>query len=392
MSNERATELIRKYLEGTATPEEEALLQSWYTETARDQPAISEEPDYPAIGAEILQKLRAEQQDLPGIDRPAPPKLDQTKAKPVVRIWPRVAVAAAILLALSLGSLLVLHKKPEPAIVQAQPKENDIPPAGTTATLTLLDGSTVKVDSTQNATLSQQGNITIQSHDGQLIYTPGQSTTQTPATAFNTLTTTPGEHYAVTLPDGTKAWLNAGSSITYPIAFAGTERSVTVTGELYFEMVYNPKQPFRITVKDQTVEDIGTHLNIKAYDDDSATSTTLIEGSIKVSKGPASAILKPGQQATVRPDGSVFQVKTVDTDQAIAWKNGYFSFDRADIQTVMREMARWYNIKVIFKGALPKTMFKGKVYKNINASEALKILSYFGAHFTIDGRTITVSS
>jgi transmembrane sensor len=384
MSYERAQELIRKYLKGTATPEEEALLQSWYLEMARDQPAIPQEPDYSAIGDEILQKLRAEQQALP--------RLDQPEAKPAVRIWPRVAVAAAILIALSVGSLLVLHKKEEPAIVRTQALDNDIPPAGTMATLTLTDGKTILLDSTRNGTLTQQGNTSIQSHDGQLIYSPGQPTTQVATTTYNTLTTTLGEHYAVTLPDGTKAWLNAGSSITYPITFATNERRVTVIGEVYLEIVHNAKQPFRITVKDQRIEDIGTRLDIKAYDEDSTINTTLLEGSIKLNKGPASITLKPGQQATIRPDGNTFQLKAIDPESAIAWKNGYFSFDRADIQTVMHEMARWYNVQVIFKGALPKTMFKGKVYRNINASEALKILSYFGAHFQIEGKTIIVTA
>jgi transmembrane sensor len=409
MSYESAQALIRKYLEGTATPEEEALLQSWYIETARDQPGISEEPDYPTIGNEILQKLRAEQQQLPiphlaqpDQSRPNQPQPDQAqpdqpqigepRAKPVIRIWPRVAVAAAILLALSAGSLLVLHKKPEPAVVQTKPPDNDILPAGARATLTLLDGKTIQLDSARNGTVAQQGNTTIQSHDGQLIYTPGQPAAQAPSTGYNTLTATPGEHYSLVLPDGTKAWLNAGSSINYPVTFAGNERRVTVTGEVYLEIVHNPKQPFRVTVKDQTVEDLGTHLNIKAYDDDSTINTTLLEGSVHVSKGSAAATLKPGEQATIRPDDKTFRLRTIDADQAIAWKNGYFSFDRADIQTVMREMARWYDVQVIFKGALPKTMFKGKVYRNIKASEALKILSYFGAHFQIEGKTIIVTA
>jgi ferric-dicitrate binding protein FerR (iron transport regulator) len=209
--------------------------------------------------------------------------------------------------------------------------------------------------------------------------------------AYNTLTTKPGEHYSLLLPDGTKVWLNAASSITYPVVFKGDERNVKVTGELYFEIVHNAKQLFRVAVKDQVVEDIGTHLNINAYDDEPAVNTTLLEGSIRVIKGNASAILAPGQQATMAPDDSRFQIKQVDGNEAVAWKNGYFYFDRADIKMVMRELARWYNIQIVYKGELPNKTFKGKVYRNINASEALRILSYFGAHFKIDGKTITVT-
>jgi ferric-dicitrate binding protein FerR (iron transport regulator) len=137
---------------------------------------------------------------------------------------------------------------------------------------------------------------------------------------------------------------------------------------------------------------MGTHLNINAYDDEPAINTTLLEGSIKVMKGNTSAILTPGQQAMMGPNDSHFQIRKVDADEAVAWKNGYFYFDRADITTVMRELARWYNIQVVYKGDLPKRTFKGKVYRNINAAEALNILSYFGAHFRIEGKTITVST
>jgi transmembrane sensor len=412
MSNERAKELIKKYLDGNATPDEEALLQSWYLEAARDQPGMADEPDYPKIGDEILQKLRAEQgqpNEQAGVQAglqaqgqlhlqaqglvDLQPQVDvQAQGRPPSRLWLRVAAAAAILIALSIGTIFIFHKTPAPAIVKVQPVENDILPAGTKATLTLLDGKTIPLDSTSNSTIARQGNATIQSLNGQLIYSPGQTGTQAPATAFNTLTTKPGEHYSLVLPDGTKAWLNAGSSITYPIAFTGSERRVTVTGELYLEIVHNTKQPFRIAAKDETVEDIGTQLNINAYDDEPVIKTTLLEGRVSVVKGTASATLTPGHQATIGPADKAFRIKEVDANAATAWKNGYFYFDHADIQTVMREMARWYNVQVKFNGEFPKTKFKGKVYRNINASEALKILSYFGAHFQIEGRTITVSA
>jgi ferric-dicitrate binding protein FerR (iron transport regulator) len=367
---------------------------------AVSQPDTPHPADYPAIGNEILQKLRTEQGSLPLTSAPTPAftRADETLADPPpsltpkVRRWPRIAAAAAVLLALSIGGFFILHQKQAPEIARTQPTPNDLPPAGARATLTLLDGKTILLDSTENTMLPQQVNTAIRSQDGQLIYSPGPTTTKMPATAYNTLTTSLGEHYSLTLPDGTRAWLNAGSSISYPIAFTGTERKVNITGEVYLEILHNPQQPFRIGVKDQTIDDLGTHLNINAYDDEPAISTTLIEGSIRIAKGSASTILKPGQQATIATNEKAFQISTIDPETAVAWKNGYFYFDRADIQTVMREMARWYNVQVIYKGALPKTTFKGKVYRNINASEALKILSFFGAHFQIEGKTIKVTS
>ena len=364
MGNDKAKELIRKYLEGTATPEEEALLETWYMEAANNAPEMPGISDYP------------EHHPLPTI-------------KPAIRLWPRVAVAASILIVLASASYFVLHKKPGRNIVRDQPPpaQKDILPAATKAMLTLVDGKTVVLDSARNGTVAQQGKIIARSVDGQLNYNGDGD-----VSGMNTLTTLPGEQYSVVLPDGTKVWLNTASSISYPVTFAGKERRVTVTGEAYFEIVHNARQPFRVAVKDQLVEDIGTHLNINAYDDEPVLQTTLLEGSVRVTKGAASAILKPGQQATIRPDNSSFDIKLIDTDEAMAWKNGYFYFDGADIQTVMRQLARWYDVQIVYKGDLPKRKFKGKVYRNINASEALKILSYFGAHFVIDGKTITVSA
>jgi len=380
MGNERAEELIRRYLEGTAPAEEEALLESWYIAAAQDQPVMCAVPDFARIQDEILQPLRAEQ-------------LAQPKVKCPIRFWPRAAAAAAVLLIASVGSVLITHKKSPPLVVQHQPLKDDISPAGTRATLTLLDGQTIPVDSAGNRVLTRQDNATISSLGGQLIYSANQPDRPVPSgsLAYNTLTTKPGEHYSLVLPDGTKVWLNAASSITYPVVFDGNERKVKVTGEVYFEIVHNARQPFRIAVKDQIVEDIGTHLNINAYDDEPVINTTLLEGSIRVTKCSASVVLTQGQEATIRPKDRSFQLRQVDADQAIAWKKGYFYFDRVDIRTMMRQLARWYNVKVVYKGDIPKRTFKGKLYRNIHASEALQILSYFGAQFQIDDKTIMVT-
>ena len=393
MGNERAEELIRKYLAGTATPEEEALLESWYIEAAQGQPDVMGEPSYPGIGAEILEKLRATQRTEQRTEQQGRSKADLMRVKTPIRLWPRIA-AAAVLIVLAVGGVFIFRKGSTERVAQDQTPKNDILPAGTRATLTLLDGRTLALDRTGGDNLARQADAILSARNGQLTYTAnGPDRTGSAASiANNTLTTRPGEHYSLRLPDGTNVWLNAASSIAYPVAFKGSERKVTVTGEAYFEIVHNAKQPFRIAVKNELVEDIGTHLNINAYDDESTINTTLLEGSIKVSKGSASAILASGQQATIRPNDSSFEVKQADADETIAWKNGFFYFNRADIQTVMRQLARWYDIQVVYKGEISTKTFKGKLYRNINASEALQILSYFGAHFQIDGRTITVSS
>ena len=394
MGKNRAEELIRKCLEGTTTPEEEALLESWYISVVEDQPVMPGTPDYARLEDAIWQPLRGEQLGLSKPDQPKAKSLMSPKTKPLMSIWPRIAAAAAVILVVSPGSLFIFHKNPAPGIVQLEPLQKDILPAGTRATLTLLDGRTIAIDSANSPMLARQGDRIISALHGRLIYNVNSSRRRraTGSMVYNTLTTSAGEHYSLVLPDGTGVWLNAASSITYPVVFNARERKVKVTGEVYFEIVHNARQPFRIMVKNEVVEDIGTHLNINAYDDESTINTTLLEGSIKVSKGSASAILNPGQQATIRPDDDSFELKQVDCDKAIAWKSGYFYFERADIKTVMRQLARWYNVQVVYKGKLPKRTFRGKVYRNINASEALGILSYFGAHFYVEGNTITVSS
>jgi transmembrane sensor len=392
MGNKKAKKLLRDYLRGTATPEQEALLESWYLEATQAQLDMPGQPDYPSIEDQILQPLRAEQQNLAKTpNHPTP--IFPTAIKPLIRLWPRIA-AAAVIIILSVGTLFIPHKIQPPHIAQTQPQKNDLAPATNKATLTLLDGRTITLDSTHSGPLAEQAETTISSTAGQLIYSSSQTnrSAHPVPTAFNTLTTSPGEHYSLLLADGTKAWLNAASSITYPVVFNGNERKVRITGEVYFEIVHNAKQPFKITVKNELVEDIGTHLNINAYDDEATINTTLLEGSIKLSKGSASTILLPGQEAALRPDANAFELKNVDATKSIAWKNGYFYFDRADIRTVMRDLARWYNVQLVYKGTPPKRTFKGKIYRNINASEALRILTYFGAHFQIEGKTITVSS
>jgi ferric-dicitrate binding protein FerR (iron transport regulator) len=395
MGEKRAKNLIKKYLEGIASQEEEALLESWYNTSAQDRPTAPGNPDFvqleadlTRLEAEIWQPLLAEQEG-----RPLPLNLTPRLAP---RLWPRIVAAtataaAAVIITIGITRLFIPGKTLPPRLTPEQNIENDILPATIGATLTLMDNKTITVDSTTSPLLARQAGQSLSSADGRLIYRVDQPHT-TQNTIYNTLTTHPGQHYSLALPDGTIAWLNAGSSITYPVIFESNERRVRITGEVYFEIVHNAQQPFRITAGDQLVEDIGTHLNINAYKDETNITTTLLEGSVKLTLGSATAILKPGEAAETRHDDQKFNLHQVDAAKAIAWKEGYFYFDRADIHAVMRQLARWYNVQVVYKGSIPKRTFKGKVYRNIKASEALRILSYFGASSTIDGNTITVSS
>ena len=191
------------------------------------------------------------------------------------------------------------------------------------------------------------------------------------------------------LEDGTKVWLNAGSSLTYPVAFIGNERKVSITGEAYFEVAKNKFKPFTVSRDKMQIEVLGTHFNVNTYGDEDFIKVTLLEGSVKVNNGNKSGLLKPGQQAKLN-ENIINVHSNVNVDQVMAWKNGYFSFDKASATEVMHEIARWYNIQVAYEGEMPTEQFGGELRRNSKLSSVLKILEKSGVNFRIEGRKVTV--
>jgi hypothetical protein len=274
--------------------------------------------------------------------------------------------------------------KPQNSIVQQQ-SNNDIAPGGNKAILTLGNGNKIILDSAHNGLLAQQGGSkVIKTDSGKLAYN-NISNEKPTATVYNVLSTPRGGQYQLTLPDGTKVWLNAASSIKYPTAFNGKDRTVEITGEAYFEVVHDAGSPFRVKAKTQVVEDLGTHFNIMAYDNEVAVVTTLLEGKIKIYRDKRSMGLTPGQQvAYYGENGGLVISKNPDLDQAIAWKNGLQSFSNADVQTIMREVERWYDVDVSYEGEIEKRSFNGDIPRSANLSEVLKLFDVNKIHFTID--------
>ena len=228
--------------------------------------------------------------------------------------------------------------------------------------------------------------------DGQLVYAPGNAAGQpSSAVAFNTLLIPKGGQYEVTLPDGTLVWLNAASSLKYPTAFTGSERHVEMTGEAYFEVARNTVMPFTVSTGKSTVKVLGTHFNVSAYDDDPADKTALLEGAVVVGKGEKKVLLAPGQQAVVDHDAGAIAVRTINVDDAVAWKNGYFSFRKEDLRTALRKIARWYNVDVEYQGKETNKLLGGTVSRTQTIEEILSYLELTGiAHFTIKERRIIV--
>ncbi len=202
---------------------------------------------------------------------------------------------------------------------------------------------------------------------------------------YNTLSAPTGGQFQLVLPDGSKVWLNSSSSIRFPTEFSGEERKVELTGEAYFEVAKNPTLPFRVSVSGMYVEVLGTHFNIMAYGDESSIKTTLLEGSVRVTKGSSAKVLTPGQQSKMNLKGDI-NVVDADLEQVIAWKNGYFQFSSDDIETIMRQVARWYDIKVVYKDKIPGGGFSGIVSRKNNISRVLKILQDGGVQLRWKGK------
>jgi ferric-dicitrate binding protein FerR (iron transport regulator) len=236
-----------------------------------------------------------------------------------------------------------------------------------------------------------QGNTKVIHKDGQIVYDDENMSKN--ALLYNAITTPKGRQYQLTLADGSKVWLNAASSIRYPTAFPGNERVVEITGEAYFEITPDRIKPFRVFVKGMEVQVLGTHFNINSYDDEATIKTTLLEGSVKVKMNNNTRLLLPGQQAQISSnagDGDIKVVKDIDLAVVMAWKNGYFSFDKTDLGAVMRQISRWYIVDIIYTGKIPDRKFGGEISRNNNLSEVLKILEESKVKFRIEGAKIFV--
>lgn len=306
--------------------------------------------------------------------------------------------AAVALFGISVAIYLVNQRSAQPlAIVKNRPilLKNDALPGGDKAILTLANGSQIVLDSAHTGQLAQQGGTIIgKTANGQLVYDATKSTADShSATAsLNTITTPRGGQYTVVLPDGTKVWLNAASSLRFPASFTGKERSVELSGEGYFEVAKNAAKPFKVKVNKVEVEVLGTHFNIMAYKDEPKIETILLEGAVKIKNGAAEALLKPGQEALAGQTDTYLKVQQANIEEAMAWKNGYFLFNAENIQSIMRKISRWYDVDIVYVGNVENKDFDGSVSRFKNVSEVLKMLELTDAiHFKVEeGRIIVM--
>ncbi|TKC55557.1 DUF4974 domain-containing protein [Pedobacter hiemivivus] len=377
MEDNNAKELIKKYNLGTCTPEEKILVESWYLNESLINEDTLAQPNYQAAKDEIWKGIALKR---------------NIKVKKI-SLLPRVAAAAVIIIAAGIAfySYNVQHKQ---ITNQTQVAVHTIKPGGNKATLTLADGRKINLEDADNGELAEQAGIRItKASNGSVIYNISKtiSVTQGKLGAYNTIETPLGGQYQVSLPDGTNVWLNAASSLRYPIEFSGRERKVELRGEGYFEVAHNKEKPFIVVSAGQTVEVLGTHFNMNTYNDEPEARTTLLEGSVSVSNRSNVKMLKPGQQALLTRDNDI-KVSTADIDQAMAWKNGDFTFEGVPLKTIMRQVCRWYNVEVVYQGSIADVEFGGSISRTKNINEVLKVLEMTqGVHFELTGRRILVT-
>jgi len=382
-TNNRLAELFQKYVDKTITEEEYAELFVYIRnpETKEQVLAFLDEHNKKVQSDALVHEV-----DWDGMyeNITNPKKSVGRSRKP---IWKYAAAAAVILVgSFTLYSSLqnMLEKKAPLAY------HNDVLPGGDRATLTLADGSQIALDSGKAGRLATQGGISIEKDvNGQIIYL-AKGNGGDEAQKINTLSTPAGGKFSVVLSDGSKVWLNASSSIKFPAAFSGDSRRVEIKGEAYFEIEKDAARPFYVNNGSSEIKVLGTHFNVMAYPDEYRSELTLLEGAVQFTKNGHAELLKPGRQILYTESNN--QTKQIDAniEEVMAWKNDLFVFNNTNIDEVMKQLVRWYNVKVKYEGDKPDISFTGVIPRNANVSKILKALELTGdVTFGIENNVIT---
>jgi len=367
--------LLEKYHKGECTPQELDFIESWYLQYQKDAEPLSQaELEY-----EVAQMTES-----------MGPRISLGTAQPSLfrRLRLPLSIAASVLIIFSIGYLLLFNSAKEQEIAkQVAP----ISPGRQAASLTLANGKKIFLSDQQAGKVAQEAGVSIsKTSNGELIYEIIGAKNQ--PQGFNTLATSNGETYRVKLPDGSMVWLNAASSLKYPVSFQNSKnREVQLSGEAYFEISKDRQHPFIVKSKGQQVEVLGTHFNVNAYKEDPNILTTLLEGSVRLTSTNGMAkVLKPGQQAALSADQ--IRILPVDTRSVTAWKDGYFRFKNESLPSIMRKISRWYNVEVVFEKGIPEDTYSGAVARHDDISQVLEIMEGSNnIHFTIKERRIIVS-
>lgn len=318
----------------------------------------------------------------------------ETAMKHIFHIRFRWLAAASVMLLLAAGTWFWMTKEKSPA-ASVTATVPDLPPGHDGAVLTLADGRQIVLDSMSNGFIANQQGVAVSLDDGRVVYEPAASNGV--GVIYNTMSTPRGRQFQITLPDGTRAWLNAESSIRFPASFAATSREVSITGEVYFEVAKNTTAPFRVNIHETaSIEVLGTSFNVNAYANEPGLNTTLLNGAVKifpvnVKEGTQ---LKPGEQAQLlygSGNASLKIITDADIEKVMAWKNGVFNFEGLSLQEVLRQLERWYDIKVVYNAAPGNMKYHGGMDRNVKFSDILDVFKEMGVKYEWDGKTLTIN-
>lgn len=383
--NPKLPELFERWMQNQCTPAEKEEFLHLLEEVGPDalSPLLREAWD--SLKAE--NRLSAGEKDriVDRILQQSP--AEETGAPRRSRWW--AAAAAVLVLCLAGGLWYGLQQRSgNGPVVNTAKNIHDVNPGKEGAILTLANGQTIVLDSLGNGLVAKQNGTQVVLNNGSLRYHAEDAE----AISFNTITTPRGRKFQLVLPDGTKVWLNAASSLRFPTVFSGKERKVEITGEAFFEVNKNTAQPFIVQINDHAdIRVVGTQFNVNAYEDESSIHTTLLEGSVRIRSHEQVRLLAPGQQAQISNNGDLRIVDNANLEQVTAWKAGYFNFDGASLQEVMRELARWYDLEVVYEGKMPVQQFEGELPRSLQLSQVTKILTKVDIKFRIEqGRRLIV--
>lgn len=392
MKAQRFEELFRRYLHESLTDTEETelfrlwldpLLESRRTQALNDlYDGLPENKDIPADDADYIFKQIVKQQ--------AP--VHHLPAKAERGVWRRLAIAAAVLLVIGFsGYFFLFNNKQQPPQERVRTSlPNDImAPETNRAMIMLSNGQQIYLDSAVNGSLTMQGGVKlVKLADGKIAYeATGASSGEL---SYNTLLNPRGSMIIdITLADGSRVWLNAGSSVTYPVAFTGKERKVAIEGEAYFEVAHDALKPFIVSKGKTVVKVLGTRFNVNAYNDEADIRITLLQGAVQVTNNQHAAAVKPGEQAIVKAD-KIDVAEGVNLEQVMSWKEGYFRMKGTDLASLMRQIARWYDVQVVYKNKVPEARFGGLINRGVNLSDVLKALEQYGIYSRFDNGKIIV--
>jgi len=383
---------IRKHLSGYKG------IEHWSAATQSDIVAnILQRYKNKDLPASQLSETQLSAVQLPEVLLPQP-ELPETQAQAantrrlVIRRW--MSYAAAVIFIVITVAVYSIYRQPGPGdaasadVAAAVPA--DVEPGKEGALLTLADGTVIVLDGLDDGLVASQGGANVVLNEGQLAY---DAKGNDPArVVYNVISTPKGRQFHIQLPDGTHAWLNSASSIRFPSTFIGKERVVDITGEIYFEVAKNKEASFKVQInEDASVEVLGTHFNVNAYEDEGSIQTTLLEGAVRMRFASQTESLTPGQRARTVGQGMVVD-KSPNLDQIMAWTKGLFIFDDDDVYTVMRQLERWYDIQVRFEGERTEKQYNGKIQRNLKLSQILKVLEGVGIHVRLEGERMLVVS